>query len=225
MKIALIGYGKMGHMIESIARERGHEIVSIIDQNNLDEFESNAFASADVAIEFTTPQTAADNILRAWKAGVPVVCGTTGWNIDAMRQEAIGREGDGIGLMWSSNYSIGVNILFAINKQLAKFMEAYPEYTPHMTEVHHIHKLDAPSGTAKTLQEAIGDDRLAIKDIESIREGEVAGIHTVTWDSEIDTISISHSAKSRKGFALGAVIAAEWMKDKTGWHDFSEVIS
>ena len=225
MKIALIGYGKMGHMIESIARERGHEIVSIIDQNNLDEFGSNAFATADVAIEFTTPQTAADNILRAWKAGVPVVCGTTGWNIDAMRQEAIEREGDGIGLMWSSNYSIGVNILFALNKQLAKFMEAYPDYTPHMTEVHHIHKLDAPSGTAKTLQESIGDDRLAIKDIESIREGEVAGIHTVIWDSEIDTISISHSAKSRKGFALGAVIAAEWMKDKTGWHDFSEVIS
>ena len=225
MKIALIGYGKMGHMIESIARERGHEIVSIIDQNNLDEFESNAFASADVAIEFTTPQTAADNILQAWKAGVPVVCGTTGWNIDAMRQEAIKREGDGIGLMWSSNYSIGVNILFALNRQLAKFMEAYPEYTPHMTEVHHIHKLDAPSGTAKTLQEAIGDDRLKIKDIESIREGEVAGIHTVVWDSEIDTISISHSAKSRKGFALGAVIAAEWMKGKTGWHDFSEVIS
>ena len=225
MKIALIGYGKMGHMIESIARERGHEIVSIIDQNNLDEFESNAFASADVAIEFTTPQTAADNIFRAWKAGIPVVCGTTGWNIDAMKQEAIEREGDGIGLMWSSNYSIGVNILFALNKQLAKFMEAYPEYTPHMTEVHHIHKLDAPSGTAKTLQESIGDDRLAIKDIESIREGEVAGIHTVIWDSEIDTISISHSAQSRKGFALGAVIAAEWMKGKTGWHDFSEVIS
>ena len=225
MKIALIGYGKMGHMIESIARERGHEIVSIIDQNNLDEFESNAFASADVAIEFTTPQTAEQNILRAWKAGVPVVCGTTGWDVEAMRREATRREGDGIGLLWSSNYSIGVNILFALNRQLAKFMEAYPDYTPHMTEVHHIHKLDAPSGTAKTLQEAIGDDRLKIKDIESIREGEVAGIHTVVWDSEIDTISISHSAKSRKGFALGAVIAAEWMKGKTGWHDFSEVIS
>ena len=225
MKIALIGYGKMGHMIESIARERGHEIVSIIDQNNLDEFESNAFASADVAIEFTTPQTAEQNILRAWKAGVPVVCGTTGWDVEAMRREATRREGDEIGLMWSSNYSIGVNILFALNRQLAKFMEAYPDYTPHMTEVHHIHKLDAPSGTAKTLQEPIGDDRLKIKDIESIREGEVAGIHTVVWDSEIDTISISHSAKSRKGFALGAVIAAEWMKGKTGWHDFSEVIS
>jgi 4-hydroxy-tetrahydrodipicolinate reductase len=221
MKIALIGYGKMGHMIESIARERGHEIVSIIDQNNLDEFESIAFASADVAIEFTTPQTAANNIVRAWAAGVPVVCGTTGWNVEAMRLEAMKLEA---GLMWSSNYSIGVNILFAINKQLAKLMESYPDYTPRMTEVHHIHKLDAPSGTAKTLQEAIGDNRLAVADIESIREGEVPGIHSVTWDSQVDTITISHSAKSRKGFALGAVIAAEWMKGKTGWHDFTEVI-
>lgn len=225
MKIALIGYGKMGHMIESITRERGHEIVSIIDQDNLDEFESNAFASADVAIEFTTPQTAANNIHRAWKAGVPVVCGTTGWDVEAIKQEISKQTNDEIGLMWSSNYSIGVNILFALNKQLAKFMESYPDYKAHMTEVHHIHKLDAPSGTAKTLQEAIGDKRLAIKDIESIREGEIAGIHTVTWDSEIDTINISHSAKSRKGFALGAVIAAEWMKGKTGWHDFNEVIS
>ena len=219
MKIALIGYGKMGHMIESIALERGHEIVCIIDQNNLCDFESEAFASADVAIEFTTPQTAEQNIRRAWAAGVPVVCGTTGWNVEAIRQEA-----QEAGLMWSSNYSIGVNILFALNRQLAKLMVAYPDYTPHMTEVHHIHKLDAPSGTAKTLQEAIGEERLPIADVESIREGEVPGIHTVVWDSEVDTISISHSAKSRKGFALGAVIAAEWMKGKTGWHDFSEII-
>ena len=219
MKIALIGYGKMGHMIESIALERGHEIVCIIDQNNLCDFELEAFASADVAIEFTTPQTAEQNIRRAWAAGVPVVCGTTGWNVEAIRQEA-----QEAGLMWSSNYSIGVNILFALNRQLAKLMVAYPDYTPHMTEVHHIHKLDAPSGTAKTLQEAIGEERLPIADVESIREGEVPGIHTVVWDSEVDTISISHSAKSRKGFALGAVIAAEWMKGKTGWHDFSEII-
>jgi 4-hydroxy-tetrahydrodipicolinate reductase len=126
--------------------------------------------------------------------------------------------------MWSSNYSIGVNILFALNQQLAKLMVSYPDYTPHMTEVHHIHKLDAPSGTAKTLQEAIGEDRLAVADIESIREGEVPGIHSIMWDSEVDTIIISHSAKSRKGFALGAVIAAEWMKGKTGWHEFSEVV-
>lgn len=219
MKIALIGYGKMGHMIESIALERGHEIVCIIDQNNLCDFESEAFASADVAIEFTTPQTAEQNIRRAWAAGVPVVCGTTGWDVEAIKQEE-----QEAGLMWSSNYSIGVNILFALNKQLAKLMDSYPEYTPHMTEVHHIHKLDAPSGTAKTLQEAIGEERLPIADVESIREGEVPGIHTVVWDSEVDTISISHSAKSRKGFALGAVIAAEWMLGKTGWHDFSEII-
>ena len=222
MKIALIGYGKMGHMIESIALQRGHEIVCIIDQNNPDEFESKAFASADVAIEFTTPQTAEQNILRAWKAGVPVVCGTTGWNVESLKQQPLQHTTPS--LMWSSNYSIGVNILFALNQQLAKLMVSYPDYTPHMTEVHHIHKLDAPSGTAKTLQEAIGDDRLTIADIESIREGEVPGIHTVTWDSEVDTITITHSAKSRKGFALGAVIAAEWMKGKTGWHDFTEVI-
>lgn len=209
----------MGHMIESIALERGHKIVCIIDQNNLCDFESEAFASADVAIEFTTPQTAEQNIRRAWAAGVPVVCGTTGWDVEAIKQEA-----QEAGLMWSSNYSIGVNILFALNRQLAKLMVAYPDYTPHMTEVHHIHKLDAPSGTAKTLQEAIGEERLPIADVESIREGEVPGIHTVVWDSEVDTISISHSAKSRKGFALGAVIAAEWMKGKTGWHDFSEII-
>lgn len=221
MKITLIGYGKMGHIIESIAIERGHEIVCIIDKDNVEDFNSAAFASADVAIEFTTPQTAEANVLRAWAVGVPVVSGTTGWNIEAIRLEAIRQKA---GLMWSSNYSIGVNLLFALNKQLAKFMEAYPNYTPHMTEVHHIHKLDAPSGTAKTLQEAIGDERLALADIESIREGEVPGIHTVTWDSEVDTITISHSAKSRKGFALGAVIAAEWMRGKTGWHEFSEVI-
>ena len=149
-----------------------------------------------------------------------VVCGTTGWDVNAIKQITT----EDKGLMWSSNYSIGVNILFALNKQLAKFMEAYPAYTPHMTEVHHIHNLDAPSGTAKTLQEAIGEERLPLHAIESIREGEVPGIHTVTWDSEVDTITISHSAKSRNGFALGAVIAAEWMKGKTGYHSFEEVI-
>ena len=226
MKIALIGYGKMGHIIESIAIERGHEIVCVIDKDNVEDFNSAAFASADVAIEFTTPQTAEANILRAWAAGVPVICGTTGWKIEEFRIKnfELRTKNSDRGLMWSSNYSIGVNLLFALNKQLAKFMEAYPNYTPHMTEVHHIHKLDAPSGTAKTLQEAIGEERLPVTDIESIREGEVPGIHTITWDSEVDTITISHSAKSRKGFALGAVIAAEWMRGKTGWHEFSEVI-
>ena len=241
MKIALIGYGKMGHIIESMALQRGHDIVCIIDKDNIEDFQSDAFSSADVAIEFTTPQTAEENILRAWKAGIPVVCGTTGWDVEEFRIKNLEKkthlnnaeplnsdnsttEQTISGLMWSSNYSIGVNILFALNQQLAKFMEAYPAYIPHMTEVHHVHKLDAPSGTAKTLQEAIGEERLALGDIESIREGEVPGIHTVTWDSEVDSITISHSAKSRNGFALGAVIAAEWMKGKTGWHEFREAI-
>lgn len=213
----------MGHIIESIALERGHKIVCVIDKDNTEDFLSETFASADVAIEFTTPKTAEANILRAWEAGVPVVCGTTGWNIEAIKRKIQSKDTKS-GLMWSSNYSIGVNILFALNKQLAKFMEAYPSYTPHMKEVHHIHKLDAPSGTAKTLQEAIGEERLSIEAIESIREGEVPGIHTVMWDSEVDNITITHSAKSRNGFALGAVIAAEWMKGKTGYHTFEEVI-
>lgn len=213
----------MGHIIESIALERGHKIVCVIDKDNTEDFLSETFASADVAIEFTTPKTAEANILRAWEAGVPVVCGTTGWNVEAIKRKIQSKDTKS-GLMWSSNYSIGVNILFALNKQLAKFMEAYPSYTPHMKEVHHIHKLDAPSGTAKTLQEAIGEERLSIKAIESIREGEVPGIHTVIWDSEVDNITITHSAKSRNGFALGAVIAAEWMKGKTGYHTFEEVI-
>jgi 4-hydroxy-tetrahydrodipicolinate reductase len=223
MKIAIIGYGRMGHIIESIALERGHKIVCVIDKDNTEDFLSETFASADVAIEFTTPKTAEANILRAWEAGVPVVCGTTGWNVEAIKRKIQSKDTKS-GLMWSSNYSIGVNILFALNKQLAKFMEAYPSYTPHIKEVHHIHKLDAPSGTAKTLQEAIGEERLSIKAIESIREGEVPGIHTVIWDSEVDNITITHSAKSRNGFALGAVIAAEWMKGKTGYHTFEEVI-
>ena len=229
MKIALIGYGKMGHIIESFALQRGHEIVCIIDKDNTHDFTSEAFASADVAIEFTTPKTAETNILQAWEAGIPVVCGTTGWDVESIKQQLLHNTTQPLhhttpALMWSSNYSIGVNILFALNKQLAKFMEAYPAYTPHMTEVHHIHKLDAPSGTAKTLQEVIGEERLPLHTIESIREGEVPGIHTVTWDSEVDSITISHSAKSRQGFALGAVIAAEWMKGKTGYHTFEEVI-
>lgn len=228
MKIALIGYGKMGHMIESIAAHRGHQIVCIVDRDNYDDIYSSAFASADVAIEFTTPDTAEFNILNAWRAGVPVVSGSTGWNVDAFKQQYLisnDTEPEFLGgLMWSSNYSIGVNLLFALNKQLAKYMESYPEYLPHITEVHHIHKLDAPSGTAKTLQEAIGNAKLPLQSICSIREGEVPGVHTVTWDSEIDTLVISHSAKSRKGFALGAVIAAEWMAGKKGWHDFSEVL-
>jgi len=194
-------------MIEQIALSRGHNIVCCIDQNNLSDFDSPAFASAEVAIEFTTPQTAEANILRAWEKGVPVVCGTTGWDVEKLRmQNAECRMKTGRDmLVWKSNFSIGVNVLFELNKQLAALLKPYGQYTPSITEVHHVHKLDKPSGTAKTLAEGIGEN----VPIESIREGEVAGIHTVTWDSPEDTIIIQHIAKGRQGFALGAVLAAE----------------
>ena len=209
-KLALIGYGKMGHMIEEIALQRGHEIVARIDAG--DAFELNG---AEVAIEFTTPATAKENISRAWAQNVPVVCGTTGWDVDGLRvmgyrlQELDGKKyffkDERPMLVWSSNFSVGVNIFFELNQQLAAAMRQQPQYTPSITETHHIHKLDKPSGTAKTLAEQIGTDVA----IESIREGEVPGTHVVTWDSEEDTIIITHIAKGRRGFALGAVLAAE----------------
>ena len=235
MNIALIGYGKMGHFIEQVARRRGHEIVCIIDRDNTSDFRSPAFAQADVAIEFSTPATAEANIRAAWLAGIPVVCGTTGWNVQTLRDELCDEaeccQASRRALLWSSNFSVGVNIFFALNKRLAGLLADYPDYLPSITETHHIHKLDAPSGTAKTLAEDIERFRLQVSGtklqvpIESIREGEVPGIHTVTWDSPVDTISITHSAKSREGFALGTVLAAEWLKGKTGWHTMEEVLN
>ena len=195
MKIALIGYGKMGHMIESVALERGHEIVARIDAGD-----AFALNGADVAIEFTTPATAKENVLRAWAQGVPVVCGSTGWDAASLLEEDK-RIHEKPMLVWSSNFSVGVNIFFDLNKFLAEKMAKQPQYTPSITETHHIHKLDKPSGTAKTLAEGIGRDVM----IESIREGEVPGTHEVMWDSEEDTIVITHIAKGRRGFALGAV--------------------
>ena len=224
----------MGHIIEQVARRRGHEIVCIIDRDNTSDFLSSAFSQADVAIEFSTPATAEANIRASWQAGVPVVCGTTGWNVSRLRDELCDAaeccQTDKHALLWSSNFSVGVNIFFALNKRLAGLLADYPDYLPSITETHHIHKLDAPSGTAKTLAEDIERFRLQVSGtklqvpIESIREGEVPGIHTVTWDSPVDTISITHSAKSREGFALGAVLAAEWLKGKTGWHTMDEVL-
>ena len=265
MKIAIIGYGKMGHMIEEVALSRGHQIVGVIDPRLNEElkikneelslplidFESKAFRSADVAIEFTTPATAKDNVLRAWAQGVPVVSGSTGWNPEKLKiknyelkikdnKAVITDETGKVMLVWSSNYSVGVNIFFELNKFLAqKIREASPQqcstavhrtpdraelftpegkggYTPSIKEIHHIHKLDKPSGTAKTLAEQISamyegrmyDVRREVP-IESIREGEVPGTHEVKWDSEEDTIVITHIAKGRRGFALGAVLAAE----------------
>ena len=226
MKIAIIGYGKMGHMIEEVALSRGHEIVCRIEPTpTLPEgkeiyspevgFQSEAFRSADVAIEFTTPATAEENIRKAWAQGVPVVCGSTGWNAAALMDEDR-RTHDKQMLVWSSNYSVGVNIFFEVNKLLAEEMASQPQYTPSITETHHIHKLDKPSGTAKTLAEQIENVLPSLQGgaggrlpIESIREGEVPGTHEVKWDSEEDTIIITHIAKGRRGFALGAVLAAE----------------
>ena len=189
----------MGHMIEEVALSRGHEIVAHIDVG--DAFD---LKGADVAIEFTTPATAKENVLRSWAQGVPVVCGTTGWDAASLIEEDQQMH-DKPMLIWKSNFSVGVNIFFDLNKELAAAMKAQPQYTPSITEIHHIHKLDKPSGTAKTLAEQIGTNVA----IESIREGEVPGTHVVTWDSEEDTIIITHIAKGRRGFALGAVLAAE----------------
>ena len=189
----------MGHMIEEIALSRGHEIVARIDAG--DAFELNG---ADVAIEFTTPLTAEENVRKAWKQNVPVVCGSTGWNAQKLLDEDK-RTHEKPMLIWKSNFSIGVNIFFELNKALALAMQEQPQYMPSITETHHIHKLDKPSGTAKTLAEQIGTKVV----IESIREGEVPGTHEVKWDSEEDTIIITHIAKGRRGFALGAVLAAE----------------
>ncbi len=193
----------MGHMIESVAQERGHEIVARIDAG--DAFD---LKDAEVAIEFTTPLTAKENILRAWAQGVPVVCGSTGWDAASLMEEDKRIHTKPM-LVWKSNFSVGVNIFFDLNKQLASAMKTQPQYTPSITETHHIHKLDKPSGTAKTLAQEIEMSQSRDVEITSIREGEVPGTHVVTWDSEEDTIVITHIAKGRRGFALGAVLAAE----------------
>lgn len=228
MKIALIGYGKMGKMIEQIALSRGHEIVSIIDVNNQHDFDSEAFASADVAIEFTAPHVAYGNYLKAWKAGVKVVSGSTGWLKEHGDEVRKACEQDGKTLFWASNFSVGVAIFSAVNKYLAKIMNRFPQYDPNIEETHHVHKLDAPSGTAITLAEGIVDnldrkERWGLHEtaektvrVDDIRRGEVPGIHSITWDSEADFIKITHSAYSRQGFALGAVLAAEYTSEHQG---------
>lgn len=238
MKIALIGYGKMGKIIEKIALSRGHEIVARIDVDNMEDIHSDTFRSADAAIEFTMPKVAEENCRKALEEGVPVVCGTTGWadKMDGIKKLA---EEKGKAFFWTSNFSVGVNVFFAVNKYLAKIMNGFDQYDVSMTETHHIHKLDAPSGTAVTLAEGILENLERKKSwtlvgaapveadsigIEAIREGEVPGIHTIVYDSPVDSITITHSAKSREGFALGAVMAAEFIQGKKGFLSMQDMM-
>ena len=241
MKIALIGYGKMGKMIEQIALDRGHEIVSIIDVNNQEDFDSPEFASADVAIEFTAPQAAYGNYLKAFKHNVKVVSGSTGWMNDHGDDVRRMCSEEGKTLFWASNFSIGVAIFSAVNRYLAKIMNGFEQYDAHMEETHHIHKSDAPSGTAITLAEEIvenldrktswikGQENVPYDPktlrVDSLRRGEVPGIHTVRYDSEADCITITHDAHSRKGFALGAVLAAEYTANHNGLLTISDMFN
>lgn len=250
MKIALIGYGKMGKTIEQIALARGHEIVAIIDLDNRAEMQGEAFKSADVAIEFTAPHAAFENCREALEAGVKVVSGSTGW-ID--RHEADVKRWcthEGKTLFWASNFSLGVAIFSAVNKYLASIMNNFSAYDVSMTETHHLHKLDAPSGTAITLAEGILEHidrkhswRLGttthpdgtqtknsasspdVLTIDAVRRGEVPGIHTVSYASEADTITLTHDAKNRKGFALGAVLAAEYTAQHNGFLGMNDLFN
>lgn len=231
MKVAIIGYGKMGHEIEKVLRERGHEVVATIDINNREEsMTAEVLGKADVAIEFTSPQTAYDNIKTCLQCGLPVLSGSTGWTERKGELDRLCEELGGA-FFYSSNYSLGVNVLFRLNRWLARVMGPLSQYKVTIEETHHIHKLDAPSGTAVTLaqemKEASGGRLVVERDeIVSYREGEIPGIHTITYDSEEDTISVCHSAKSRRGLALGAVLAAEWMMGRKGvfsMDDFLEI--
>lgn len=218
----------MGKAIERIALERGHEIAAIVDVDNADAIDSAAFRSADVVIEFTSPQSAVDNYMKLFAAGMPVVSGSTGWTsqMDEVKEACLKADGT---FLWSSNFSVGVNIFFMLNRYLAKLMNGFPQYTPRMKEIHHIHKLDHPSGTAITLAQGLIDESTRIAGwsedaqspagtlvIDHEREGEVPGTHIVSWDAPEDTITIEHKAKGRDGFARGAVMAAEWIAGKKG---------
>ena len=238
----------MGRMVEQIALERGHEIVSIIDVDNIEDFDSPAFASADVAIEFTNPTAAFANYQRAFAHNVKVVSGSTGWMQEHKAEVERMCTEEGQTLFWASNFSIGVAIFSAVNRYLAKIMNGFPQYSVEMEEVHHVHKLDAPSGTAITLAEEIlndldrkdkwvkglqlaadgtesGSNEVAPNElpIASVRRDEVPGIHSISYDSEADKITITHDAHSRRGFALGAVLAAEYTKEHSGLLTMSDL--
>ncbi|MDY0099219.1 MAG: 4-hydroxy-tetrahydrodipicolinate reductase [Bacteroidales bacterium] len=236
MNICLIGYGRMGREIEAAAVSCGHRIVMAIDKDNLTDLGRIDPGEIDVAIEFTTPETAFNNIARCLRKKVPVVCGTTGWLKDYQKASDICIE-NGTSFIHSSNFSIGVNILFRLNSILAEHMSKYKEYIPFIEEIHHTRKLDSPSGTAITLAGGISekhhgydgwrfDHETAEKKIpvRSVREGAVPGIHTITWDSEVDAITLRHESKSRKGLAMGALIAAEFIQQRKGVFTMSDVL-
>ena len=242
MNIALIGYGKMGRTIETLGIARGHSFPVIIDEANKNELEARHLSGVDVAIEFSIPESAPENIRKCIDMQLPVVSGTTGWNRRVPEIEAYCREKDGT-IFYSSNFSIGVNVLFALNRRLAEIMDQFPEYAVSMREVHHIHKKDAPSGTAITLAEQILQGNSTIKrwylkehgieegnsaealPIEAVREGEVMGEHTVRYESQMDSISLIHSAKTRDAFAAGALLAASFIKGKKGVFGMQDLLN
>ncbi len=242
MKIILLGYGKMGQLIERFAVKRGHEVVLIVDENNRSDIELEDIEDADLAIDFSTPDAALANISLCFEANLPIVVGTTGWyeHLEEVKETCLTADQS---LLYGSNFSIGVNIFFHINKLLAKAINPYKQYDVQVEEIHHIHKLDAPSGTAITIAEGIldqiddkhswvntiegsGEEIIPKPDqllIESLRIEEVPGTHTVLYSSEVDQIEFKHTAHSREGFALGAVIAAEWLYGKKGFYQVTEM--
>ncbi|MCD6555782.1 MAG: 4-hydroxy-tetrahydrodipicolinate reductase [Bacteroidales bacterium] len=237
MKIALIGYGKMGKEIEKIAFERNHEVIFKFDVNNKDDFSVYNLKKVDVAIEFTQPESAYGNYMKCFEAKIPVVSGTTGW-LDNLSDVKFQCKQNGQTFFYASNFSLGVNLFFKLNKQLAKLMNTIGGYDVSISETHHTEKKDAPSGTAITIAEdlithfnkkqswvkenAVNNTELAIR---SFREGKVAGIHTVKYESDVDYIEITHSAKSRKGFALGAVLAAEFTIINKGFLTMNDLLN
>ncbi len=237
MNIALIGYGKMGKMIEMIAQRRGHRIPAIFDPKKNNILSVEALKGADIAIEFTSPQTAVQNYLMCFEAGIPVVSGTTGWLSEWEHVcQQVGKYNTAF--FYASNFSLGVNILFQLNDYLARKMADFPEYEKNIIEIHHNQKIDAPSGTAITLAEKILDYNSELEtwvlntygkdtdlSIFSIRERNVPGTHSVNYISDIDKISIKHEAFGREGFALGAVRAAEFVRIKKGVYSMEELLA